>query len=259
LDVDLSGGAAAALPPPILGATGGAWGGGRQQSIGGGARGGDAWSSPNSGISSPHDPWAPPQQGQLVDGDPWAPKRMNKPVDPWAPNGNGNGGGGNGDELEDEFDIISRRTVSETASTPFLMSPLTQTLDNSAGKKKNPLEFLGENSNLVNLDNLLPPTKSVSPIFGGGPGNQPNPFGGTSLLSAPAGGNGLQQGVQQQQVVNPFQTVIQKPSINEIREKQLQGMGPSPTTINSTASFGQSPQAQNNPWSPVKAENPFFN
>jgi len=117
----------------------------------------------------------------------------------------------------------------------------------TSGKKKNPLEFLGENSNLVNLDNLLPPAKSASPIFGGTVAQQ-NPFGGASLLSAPSMNGGVQ-------VVNPFQSVIQKPSINEIREKQLQGMAPTPAN----SAFGQSPQPQNNPWSPVKPENPFFN
>jgi len=322
LDVDLSGGAAAALPPPILGAVGGAdpWSPPKLP----GAMG---WNSPNTGMESPHDPWAPNQRqatsgkppqvylllnhfmnplsftkfsnlGQAVlrtnffswfsSGDPWAHKPMSTPGsgDPWSSNGNGKYGGGGEGELEDEFDVISKRTVSDS-SMPFMMSPLTSTLEpaggGSGGKKKNPLEFLGENSNLVNLDNLLPLTKSASPTFGG-PGNQPNPFGGSSLLSAPAnnGGNPMNGAGGAQQVVNPFQTVIQKPSINEvtgtflssspslltprwfseqflhampsfqIREKQLQGMGPPPTNN----AFGQ---PQNNPWSPVKAENPFFN
>ena len=142
--------------------------------------------------------------------------------------------------------------------------------------KRTPVGFLGENSALVNLDNLLPSTnnrQTSSPVLGGGLGsglglsngsssapNVQNPFApppmGPSLLTTGASG----------QLVNPFhvQNAVTKPTINEIREKQQQLQMQGLTSTTTTTGQFQPPVlqpavAQNNPWSPVKTENPFLN
>jgi hypothetical protein len=183
--------------------------------------------------------------------------------------------------VEDEFDILSKRTGDSNNSfnldplSSNLLTPMNHTsrsanstpVDNLGGVgrvgsyKKDPLDFLGENSALVNLDNLVPPlttSNNLSLV------QQANPFAAphqhlhptTSLLSSSGPGNG---GMSNSQPVNPFhlQNPI-KPSINEIREKQQQvsvgqvgsvfGGGTSPNTRSSNQT--------NNPWSPVK-DNPF--
>ncbi|XP_022198743.2 epsin-1 isoform X4 [Nilaparvata lugens] len=73
----------------------------------------------------------------------------------------------------DEFDFISKRTVNNanslnnnrtdsTSPDPFDLSGLGDTLSTTnSAPKKTPHSFLGENSGLVNLDNLV--TKPVSP------------------------------------------------------------------------------------------------
>ncbi len=160
---------------------------------------------------------------------------------------------------EDEFDTISRRVEGSIKSVPMTTTTAT------SKSRSNPSQFLGENSSLVNLDNLLPLT-NPSPVFGH---DQPNPFGVTtgSLLSGPQG-SGQGSTVQQ---VNPFhlQNIILKPSINEIREKQqqetlgmslgqgYQGSGSTPTSATQILIPTSNIQPHNNPWSPVKNENPF--
>lgn len=137
------------------------------------------------------------------------------------------------------------------------------TPDNFGRYKKDPLDFLGDHSGLVNLDNLVPPpAKTVSQTNSNNLSmsshsmqmTQVNPFAGTSLLTSGASGGSTQP-------VNPFhlQNAVAKPSINEIREKQQQvsvGGGGFGNNGNNGTSPGTGRQPANNPWSPVK-ENPF--
>jgi len=111
-------------------------------------------------------------------------------------------------------------------------------------RTKTPQSFLGENSGLVNLDNLIKPTTRVSPVF-----QQQNPF------SSPAAGNSST-------VPNPFQNTIQpKPTINDLRSAAQQGQGQG---INFAQPSLPAPATTNNPWSPIgkpsfpQDENPFI-
>lgn len=202
-------------------------------------------------------------------------------VDPWAPNIGGAAGGGgaraasaNGLEMDDEFSVLSKRTSDSGALNldplgPALLTPMNNnsgsrsnnaspTILGALGRKKDPLEFLGENSNLVNLDNLVPASSSN----GSGSALTANPF------ASPATATSLLSSGSANQTVNPFQlqNQVAKPSINEIREKQQQnqltgsgfpgiGLSPSPVPLQPA----RPTPAVNNPWSPVKTENPFLN
>lgn len=186
---------------------------------------------------------------------------------------------------DDEFSVLSKRTSDSGALNldplgPALLTPMNNhsgsrsnnaspTVLGSGGKKKDPLEFLGENSNLVNLDNLVPANSSGSgngallSSLGGNPfAPPPTTAAATSLLTT--GTN---------PTVNPFQlqNQVTKPSINEIREKQQQnqltsgfgggggsGLGLGLSSVPQQQPVRPSP-AVNNPWSPVKTENPFLN
>lgn len=181
--------------------------------------------------------------------DPWAVKASppGKNADPWAIQSDPL------DEDDFEFDTISKNRTTPNS----LMSPLYPDLSGGKSKKNDPLEFLGENKGLVNLDNLLP-TASVQPVI--------SPFGGLGGLN--------------NSVPNPFQNVIQKPSINEMRQKQLHEIQTSGGLLGATGGgtnagngFGggngignpsttatTNNNINNNPWSPIKNDqNPFFN
>ncbi|XP_044584461.1 epsin-1 isoform X5 [Cotesia glomerata] len=120
----------------------------------------------------------------------------------------------------DEFDIISNRNKIRTSPQPVnnggTMSPdpfnfgtLNDNLPVSTGAvKKTPQSFLGENSALVNLDNLV----STSTI----------------KLSAPA------STVSSAFTANPFATVTPppRPSINQIRQDPWTANGSNSTTAN---------------------------
>jgi epsin len=212
----------------------------------------DAWniSAPSSTINSPQDAWSVPPRNTASSVDPWMVK-PNPVVDPWAP-ASAKANAPFAPE-EDEFDVLSKRVggrTSETSFDPHMGTLLTPTGPNRSNNtsptqafaKKTPSQFLGENSSLVDLDNLLHKSASTTPVFGNSVTPlTSNPFEsntGLSLLSTSAGATS--------QTVNPFhiQNNILKPSINEIREKQQM------QHIHSGQSLGVQ-QPQNNPWSPV--------
>lgn len=272
--------------------------------LAGGSRS-DPWNSGSSSATSPQDPWISsagniasasgvrtPNSAPIVTNDPWlsaTPPPLAEKPDPWNPNRSSpmmsSGGAIGGGEDEDEFDTISKRTgalLSE--SSVFNMDHLSSTLlqpsnsnsvspafgQHAINHKMTPVGFLGENSSLVNLDNLLPSSnnrQASSPVLGGlsGSGLTLTQNGSSSAPNviqnpfAPMGTSLLTSGISNQSTVNPFhvQNAVLKPSINEIREKQqklqIQGIGPGQQQVQPSL------QPQNNPWSPVKTENPFLN
>lgn len=207
-------------------------------------------------------------------------------MDPWAPNSIHGAGAraasANGLEGDDEFSVLSKR-ISDSGGLnldplgPALLTPMNNhsgsrsnnaspTILGLGGRKKDPLEFLGENSNLVNLDNLVPANSSSSSIVTSSLTG--NPFAPPGAAAVPTQSL-LTTGASGSQTVNPFQiqNQVAKPSINEIREKQQQnqltglglGLSPiSPVPMQQQQPARSSP-AVNNPWSPVKTENPFLN
>ncbi|KAJ8678564.1 hypothetical protein QAD02_014351 [Eretmocerus hayati] len=131
---------------------------------------------------------------------------------------------GNGSPLGDldEFDIISNRNKigtspqptnngNATSPDPFDLHGLSDTMPASTGAiKKTPQSFLGENSALVNLDNLV----SASTV------KNPAPTPAAAVLSA-----------------NPFAplTPPPRPSINQIRQDPWSGPGAPATTAAAVA------------------------
>nr|XP_053655294.1 epsin-1-like isoform X4 [Cherax quadricarinatus] len=242
----------------------------------------DPWGSPASGppsrVTSPpttSDPWGPPParspeppMGGICGNDPWAvlgvippaaktttpPAGTNDPwdpvpakpqtKDPFAPISPTN----NGDM--DEFSALSIRDkpTNNGVSDHFDLSGLSTTMtDNSRAsppKSKSPAAFLGENCNLVNLDNLvsakqLPAGLGVSPLNSTNtsnstfinnnlnntmttttnpfatPGLAPSSFAGVNPFSAPS-------------PPNPFQAQqAPKPSMNQLRTTGIVGLPPS--------------------------------
>jgi len=185
--------------------------------------------------------------------DPWAVK-SNPIVDPWAPAGTAASA-----PLvpeEDEFEVISKRIGGRTSETNFvatLLTPTTTSRSNNSSPtqafgKKNPSQFLGENSSLVDLDNLLQKSPSTTPVFGNSATTlTQNPFESNTGLSL------LSTGASLNQTVNPFhiQNNILKPSINEIREKQQMQHIHNSSNGHSMMKLPTPQQPQNNPWSPV--------
>ncbi|XP_070489832.1 epsin-2 isoform X2 [Chironomus tepperi] len=198
------------------------------------------------------DPWAtnnkPPQQVP----DPWNSKTSTDPLDPWAPLA----GGGDlasgfpapsrqtnsalagltpGSDL-DEFDIITNRSKSaqQTSSSPandmmmnrennnlndlLDLDPLAQKKTTPQSKTQNPAAFLGENSALVNLDNLIKPINPSSN------NNAYNPFS-----DSPAMKRNLFQ-----------QNQPQNPSMNQLKQQQQ---------------FPVAPLQSKDPWAPVNNSN----
>ncbi|XP_057378681.1 epsin-2-like [Daphnia carinata] len=188
----------------------------------------DAWGSPVAQAARPaapaaatsanlgqmvNDPWAPTPSKPTGE-DPWSPQPPVRTAasanDPWSP-------AGAAAEVDD-FDLLTNRAQaaspmgrSNGAGSPFDLTGMESALtagDNSSGgakPKKSPESFLGPNSNLVNLENLVKsyhvPTKPVvAPAanpFALGVAGQPNPF---------------------QQQPAP------RPSINELRHQQNFGV-----------------------------------
>ncbi|KAK8724789.1 hypothetical protein OTU49_010921 [Cherax quadricarinatus] len=200
----------------------------------------DPWGSPASGppsrVTSPpttSDPWGPPParspeppMGGICGNDPWAvlgvippaaktttpPAGTNDPwdpvpakpqtKDPFAPISPTN----NGDM--DEFSALSIRDkpTNNGVSDHFDLSGLSTTMtDNSRAsppKSKSPAAFLGENCNLVNLDNLVS-AKQLPAGLGVNPFSAPSP-------------------------PNPFQAQqAPKPSMNQLRTTGIVGLPPS--------------------------------
>jgi len=171
----------------------------------------DAWGNPVSPAGNPNrgaaamtsgsslgqmvnDPWAPspPKPAGSVGGagaaDPWSPQPPVRTAasanDPWTP---ALGSAAGGTDVDD-FDLLTSNRAQQTASplgrsgSPFDMSGLDGALPQSNGgakPKKSPESFLGPNSNLVNLENLVPTKVGAMPAanpFAVGGGSQPNPF-----------------------------------------------------------------------------------
>ncbi|KAL1115923.1 hypothetical protein AAG570_005418 [Ranatra chinensis] len=160
----------------------------------------DPWSVSTTG-SSLSDPWSPlppassmqPQNKPAAPNDPWkAPPAPSRRNDPWSPSavddaaaspGRASVTSPNSNIDLDEFDIITNRdrhNVNNNNRTispnPFDMSGLGEGLSVAGGtttqKRRSPHSFLGENSALVNLDNLVtkpslptaPTTASLIPV-----------------------------------------------------------------------------------------------
>nr|CAH0101943.1 unnamed protein product [Daphnia galeata] len=162
-----------------------------------------------------NDPWAPTLSKPAGE-DPWSPQPPVRTAasanDPWSPAG---AAAAAGSSEVDDFDLLTNRTQaasplgrSNGASSPFDLSGMDSALmggsqhnDHGGAKpKKSPESFLGPNSNLVNLENLVPTKPTVAPAanpFALGVAGQPNPF---------------------QQQPAP------RPSINELRHQQNFGV-----------------------------------
>ncbi|XP_049313602.1 epsin-1 isoform X5 [Bactrocera dorsalis] len=205
-------------------------------SIGGGAIGGlDPWLSKTGAIGGaaaaervePTDPWLTESVkpvtmaplGAAPNVDPWAPKAGATSDDPWK--SNQTNAVKPSPDL-DEFDIITNRNKAGDLLTNNLISasnnnnaslldemdPLSATNSslnasstNTNKQLKTPQSFLGENSSLVNLDNLIKPVQTQSQA-----GNAAyNPFSDTVI---PPKTNLFQQ---QQPAV---------PSINQLKQQQ---------------------------------------
>lgn len=205
----------------------------------------DPWQPPSSNPAK-HDPWAP-----LADGAFALPANRPSPVGAITSPAS---------DL-DEFDIITKRSNNSNAVNNNLnnngasllddLDPLSSSNTSSSASnstpsattttKKTPASFLGENSSLVNLDNLIKPVSNVPGTGVGAPAY--NPFGD----SAPVQKNLFQQ--NQPQV----------PSINQLKQS------PFPVTLNQDpwAPVNPATAAQNNinnnaPWMNPQSSNPFL-
>lgn len=206
----------------------------------------DPWQAPSSNLVK-QDPWAPVAEGTFA-----LPAHRPSPVGAITSPAS---------EL-DEFDIITKRSNNSNAVNnnlnnnsgsllddldPLSSSNTSSSASNStpsatATTKKTPASFLGENSSLVNLDNLIKPvTTAPGAVAPGAPAY--NPFGD----AAPVQKNLFQQ--NQPQV----------PSINQLKQS------PFPVTLNQDpwAPVNPTAAAQNNinnnaPWMNPQSSNPFL-
>ncbi|XP_050297596.1 epsin-2 isoform X2 [Anthonomus grandis grandis] len=189
------------------------------------------------------DPWGLPAGGGAAAAAVANPLSSLSPVnksagtvkDPWSPTSPGSS------TDMDEFDIITNRnrptsplkTNGNTATDPFELNLLGDALPpvpgssptTNVGSKKTPQSFLGENSALVNLDNLVTTTKPNNPAL------PANPFSDPAVPQPPPAVN--------RQIFNPQPP---KPSINEIKQQSFAQFGaaappPQPTL----AGFGAAP------------------
>lgn len=116
------------------------------------------------------DPWAPIPPARpavhspLVAADPWRPiGPTSSNGDPWSPNTDHSPM--SPPDILDDFDVITNRdraSANNNINNNGHRSPdafdLTGLGDNLGGRKKSPHAFLGENSALVNLENLVTAT-----------------------------------------------------------------------------------------------------
>ncbi|XP_064107156.1 epsin-2-like isoform X2 [Macrobrachium nipponense] len=259
---------------------------------------------PMGGICG-NDPWAvlsaPPSASRATppvgNNDPWnpVPAKTQQPRDPFAPISPTNNGdidefsalssrekpAKNG--LTDAFDpgLLAEDGLSDAFDLSGLGSSMPENNTREPQKSKSPAAFLGENSNLVNLDNLvsakhvpgglgLTPlnSTSASPLIMNNINNNlnnnlsntttstnpfaPSSFTGVNPFSAPS-------------PPNPFQAQqAPKPSMNQLRTTGIGGSGlsvsPAPTGIDHgpwgpqqpSTGFGMAPPAAS------QEENPFF-
>uniref|UniRef100_A0A1B6E1R6 ENTH domain-containing protein n=1 Tax=Clastoptera arizonana TaxID=38151 RepID=A0A1B6E1R6_9HEMI len=145
----------------------------------------DPWST-STGTPSTVDPWTPAASQIPPKPDPWRAVSPPRPpaVDPWSPVTESSPAHSLSPPNQhqrtsplgelDEFDVImnrdknansinNNRNGGSLSPDPFDLTGLTDTLSSPAtsAPKKTPHSFLGENSSLVNLDNLV--TKSTIP------------------------------------------------------------------------------------------------
>uniref|UniRef100_A0A182M478 ENTH domain-containing protein n=1 Tax=Anopheles culicifacies TaxID=139723 RepID=A0A182M478_9DIPT len=176
------------------------------------------------------DPWqankrsTPVPTAATAGGDPWQLNASAAKLDPWAPVSSNSATGSVGD-LEATFGGGSGVTLLLGDLDP-LSSSGTNSSSPSMGAttaaKKTPQSFLGENSALVNLDNLIKPMPSGGGVAASATSTSAyNPFGETGGSGAPVQKNLFQQ--NQPQV----------PSINQLKQS------PFPVTLNQ------------DPWAPV--------
>lgn len=246
----------------------------------------DPWGMPQpprpQHSASALDPWQPASANSTPKLDPWglaaassSPPTNLSPVntgpahvakhDPWSPTSQGSS-----TDL-DEFDIITNRNRATspktngnmTTSDPFELNLLGESLS-SAGPspstgatKKTPQSFLGENSALVNLDNLVTTNKQNNPTLAA------NPFSDPTVPPVPR---------------PVFNTQPPKPSINEIKQQSfaqfstssqntLSGFGPAPSYSSTTTdqfrnngTLGNQAQAViQDPWTPITTSNAPIN
>lgn len=237
----------------------------------------DPWGQPPARSPEPpmggicgNDPWAvlssssPAPSNSAEASDPWEPVPTKPPArDPFAPISPTN----NGDV--DEFSALSTRDkpANNGLSDAFDLSGLSSSVpDNNREKKsKSPAAFLGENSNLVNLDNLVgtkqgTPGLGVSPLNSTSitsnspltinnnnnnlnnnnsitnpfvtPGLAPSSFAGVNPFSAPS-------------PPNPFQAQqAPKPSMNQLRTTGIGGPGLAAAPPSNAGAPGSAP----GPW-----------
>ncbi|KAJ6634439.1 Epsin-2, partial [Pseudolycoriella hygida] len=172
----------------------------------------DPWLSKSQPLG---DPWQFNSNTNIIEQKPAA-------IDPWAPTIGARpspiGAQTSPHSDLDEFDIITNRSKSTPLNgSNNNNSSLLDDLDPLSSKKpqaKTPQSFLGENSSLVNLDNLIKP---AVPSLGQQPQSAYNPFGDMP-----------------QQRTNLFQQQTQPvPSINQLKQS------PFPSTLNQ------------DPWAPI--------
>lgn len=235
----------------------------------------DPWLNKSSTPSAPlNDAWQPKRTTPVPTADPWQANVGAVKQDPWAPV---TGGADAAFTLPanrpspvgaitsptsdlDEFDIITKRS-NNVANNNLnnnggsllddldpLSSSNTSSASNSASApaKKTPASFLGENSALVNLDNLIKPISTAPGGTSGSPAAY-NPFGD----SAPVQKNLFQQ--NQPQV----------PSINQLKQSPfpvtLGGVNQDPwAPVNPTAAAQNNLNNNNAPWMNPQSSNPFL-
>uniref|UniRef100_A0A0N7ZC24 ENTH domain-containing protein n=1 Tax=Scylla olivacea TaxID=85551 RepID=A0A0N7ZC24_SCYOL len=261
----------------------------------------DPWGSPVSGppsrMTSPPttDPWAParspePPMGGICGNDPWAVLGSVPPAkDPWEPVENKPPPSRDpfspltptDNRDMDEFTALSTREkpTNNGSSDAFDLSGLsasvtditsTSTTKAPPQKSKSPAAFLGENSNLVNLDNLvsakqaptglgttfspLPSSNSsfINNLNNNNLNTTNNPFATASL--PPSSFTGVNP-FSSPSPPNPFQAQqAPKPSMNQLRTTAIGSVGLSGVPPPSGSTPG--------PWGPTPAqpseENPFL-
>lgn len=181
------------------------------------------------------DPWRavspqPPARPAIHVNDPWSPNTNTDHSSPGTASTRRGVSSPIGGDL-DEFDVITNRERPALSNSQvnnvnslnnnggavspdlFDLSELGDALENKQ-QKKTPHSFLGENSSLVNLDNLVtvskPPSVASSPVPQALSMATANPF--TGVAPSPTPPNRFQQ--QQQHI---------RPSINQIRQQPFVG------------------------------------
>ncbi|XP_018905194.2 epsin-2 isoform X1 [Bemisia tabaci] len=221
----------------------------------------DSWSSPGAGAPA-QDPWAPVPAQSVQKPDPWSPtlpQSASRPVaasDPWAAPSLSSLSPTDNDSTIDEFAAISKRNVHNNCnninnssnsnsngnnnnnliqSDPFDLNGLSDDLlsvspNQQQPARKTPHSFLGENSALVNLDNLVSPA--------------PPPIPALPVQSRTAS------------LVNPFSTVDSiQPGVNN---SSFQRMGPSPLSFNQLSTQQPLSSGLPQPLIPQQQANPFL-